>query len=82
MGADQFWLLTDKVDLPENLNTITDFNLSQGDVLGFGGTGLQFSDLDITQMGRDTLIRALGQDVAKLLNVQASSLTSSAFVFA
>jgi Ca2+-binding RTX toxin-like protein len=81
-GADQFWLVTDQGDLPEKLNTITDFNLSQRDVLGFGGTDLQFADLDLVQMGRDTVIRALGQDVAKLLNTQASSLTSNAFVFA
>jgi glycerophosphoryl diester phosphodiesterase len=80
-GADQFWLVTDAVDLPTKPNIITDFTLGV-DVLGFAGTSLTFADVDILQSGRDTIIRALDQDLAKLLNLPATSLNSSNFVFA
>jgi 5'/3'-nucleotidase SurE len=80
-GADQFWLVTDAEDLPLQPSVITDF--SQGvDVLGFGGTDLGFSDLVLSQSGTNTIVKALGRELAILQNVQASSLTANNFVFA
>jgi glycerophosphoryl diester phosphodiesterase len=80
-GADQFWLVTDEGDLPTKANTITDFTIG-ADVIGFAGTSLNFAALDITQIGSNTIINALGRDLAVLQNVQASLLTASNFVFA
>jgi hypothetical protein len=80
-GAEQFWLVTDDVDLPAAPNIITDFNRASGDVLGFAGTSLSFGSIQLRQVGPDTFINALDQDLAKLLNIQASSLNASAFVF-
>ena len=79
-GADQFWLVTDELDLPEQANTITDFTPGL-DKIGFGATSLSFDDLTLTQVGTDTNLKALNQDLAVLLNVQVSSLDQSNFVF-
>jgi len=35
-GAEQFWVLT-STELPDTANTITDFDASEGDVIGIGG---------------------------------------------
>ncbi|EAZ92113.1 alkaline phosphatase [Crocosphaera chwakensis] len=80
-GSDQFWLLTDSEDLPAMANTITDFAIDE-DVMGFGATDLDFDQLTLTQDGNSTVINALGQDLAILLNTQASELSASDFVFA
>ncbi len=79
-GSDQFWLVTDSEDLPV-ANTITDFAIDE-DVMGFGATDLDFDQLTLTQDGNSTVINALGQDLAVLLNTQASDLSASDFVFA
>ena len=80
-GMDQFWIVTDAVDLPDEANTITDF-ISGDDVIGFGATDLSFDDLELIQDGSNTVINALNQDLAILLNTQASALSESDFVFA
>lgn len=79
-GADQFWLLTDSVDIPEEAQTITDFTLGE-DVMGFGATGLGFDDLSITADGSNAVVSANGNELAMLLNTDATSLTASDFAF-
>ena len=79
--SDQFWLVTDTLDLPTKENTITDFTIAE-DVIGFANTDLKFDDLSLIQDGSNTIINALGQDLAILLKTQATDLSSSDFVFA
>ena len=80
-GQDQFWIVTDAIDLPLEANTITDFT-SGDDVIGFGATSLSFDDLDLIQEGNNTVINALNQDLAILRNTQANALSESDFFFA
>ncbi len=80
-GMDQFWIVTDSVDLPVAANIITDFTIGD-DVIGFGSTNLSFEDLALMQEGSNTVINALDQDLAILRNTQASSLSESDFFFA
>lgn len=77
-GADPFWITTG--ELPTTTNTITDFEAGI-DVIGLGGLGLTFDDLTITPDGANTLISALGQELAILLGVDSTSLGSSSFLF-
>ncbi|MBF2057433.1 MAG: choice-of-anchor I family protein [Cyanobacterium sp. T60_A2020_053] len=81
MGADQFWLYTDEGALPSNPNIISDFNASEGDVIGFLNTTLSLgsSDFSYNQDGSDVIITAFGQDVGILLN---TTIADSNFVFA
>jgi len=80
-GSDQFWLVTDTLDLPDKENTITDF-VKDEDVIGFANTTLVFDDLNLTQDGSNTVINGLGQDLAILLDTQATDLSASDFSFA
>jgi hypothetical protein len=59
---------------------ITDFRVAT-DVLGLSGLGLSFKDVMLNQSGTDTVIQALGKDIAVLSGVQATSLSASSFVF-
>jgi Ca2+-binding RTX toxin-like protein len=77
--ADQFWIALG--EYPESTNTITDFE-SGVDVLGIGGLGLSFTDLAITQQGSNALIASSGQEIAKLLGINATSLSADDFTFA
>ena len=78
-GMDQFWIAT--AEIPEEINTITDFTSGE-DVIGLAGLGIGFADLSITQQDADTLI-ALGNDeLAKLLGINAGSLSAADFAFA
>ena len=79
-GSDQFWLVTDTLDLPDKENTITDFVINE-DVIGFANTTLGFDDLNLTQDGNNTVINALGQNLAILLDTQVNDLSASDFVF-
>lgn len=45
----------------------------------FSITDLNFRNLSFRQTGADTIVRVLGQDIAVLLDTQASSLTSNNF---
>ena len=80
-GSDQFWIVTDTIELPTEANTITDF-ISGEDVIGFGATDLTFDALTLTQDGNSAVINALGQDLAILLNTQTTNLSASDFAFA
>ncbi len=82
LGADQFWIVTDEGDLPLVANTITDFKISEGDVIGFAATSLDFDALNLTQSATSTIVNALGKDLAILQNVQVSSLSADNFDFA
>ena len=75
-GSDQFWIATG--ELPEEANTITDFE-SGMDVIGIGGLGVSFDDLSLTQDGSNAVVAALGQDLAILNNVQTSALGDADF---
>ena len=79
-GNDQFWLVTDTLDLPSTENIITDFVIAE-DVIGFANTTLGFDDLNLTQDGSNTVINALGQDLAILFDIQATDLSAADFAF-
>lgn len=81
-GNDQFWLLTDSVDMPEMSQTITDFVVGE-DVLGFGATGLAFDDLTITADGSSTVVSLteMNKELAVLLNTEVSTVDESSFAF-
>ncbi|MBF2020640.1 MAG: endonuclease/exonuclease/phosphatase family protein [Hydrococcus sp. C42_A2020_068] len=85
IGADQFWITSSDDGLPSVANTITDFNSTEGDVIGFADTSLSYGalggDWNLRQAGNDAVIEAFGQDVAILQGIQADSLTETNFVF-
>ncbi|WP_072013745.1 amidase family protein [Myxosarcina sp. GI1] len=76
VGADQFWIAN--AELPDAVNTITDFEIGK-DVIGIGGLDLSFDDLSLTQQDGDTLIATKTQDLAILQGITAS-LGESDFV--
>jgi 2',3'-cyclic-nucleotide 2'-phosphodiesterase (5'-nucleotidase family)/predicted extracellular nuclease len=84
-GADQFWLI-DGDNIPNFANAIADFNLAEGDALGFANTSLSYgslgSDWNLRQAGDNTIIEVFDRDVAILQDVRANSLSSANFVFA
>lgn len=80
-ASDQFWLVTDTLDLPTLENRITDFVITE-DVIGFANTNLGFDDLNLIQDGNNTIINALGQNLAILLDTQVTELSASDFAFA
>ena len=61
-------------------DTVTDFELG-ADVIDLSGSGLQFSDLTITQNGADTLIDGGSGNTITLQGIQATDITESHFVF-
>jgi hypothetical protein len=77
--ADQFWIAS--TEIPQSVNTVTDFTLGE-DVLGIGGLGASFDSLTLTQQGENTLIGFDGNDLALLNQIQASSLSANNFAFA
>jgi Ca2+-binding RTX toxin-like protein len=87
-GGDQFWIATGEI--PNRLNTVTDFTSGE-DVIGFGGfPELTFDALTLTQEDSDTII-SLGADtglveqetpLAELQGIQVDSLTENDFTFA
>jgi glycerophosphoryl diester phosphodiesterase len=77
-GADQFWVANGVI--PQVANTVTDFQVGT-DVIGFSGLGLSSKDVILSQSGADTVIQALGKDIAVLSGVQTTSLSASSFVF-
>jgi Ca2+-binding RTX toxin-like protein len=72
-GSDRFVL-----GAGAGFDIITDFSLSSGDRLSLSDS-LSFSDLTITGIGQNTLIRSGSDELAFLSNVSASSITQSAF---
>ncbi len=77
VGQDSFWVAT--AQLPHQVNTITDFE-AEVDVIGVGGLGVAYEDLHFRIEDSNTIVSALGQDLAILLNVE--QLEASNFVFA
>jgi glycerophosphoryl diester phosphodiesterase len=77
-GSDQFWIANGVT--PQVANTVTDFQVGT-DVIGFSGLGLSSKDVILSQSGADTVIQALGKDIAVLSGVQTTSLSASSFVF-
>lgn len=79
-GMDQFWIASRS--LPVGVDTITDFEVGS-DVIGIAGmSGItNFDNLSFVQSGADTLINALGQDLAVLTGIQSNTLDSSSFTF-
>jgi Ca2+-binding RTX toxin-like protein len=79
-GSDRFWI-ADQI-LPRAASTVSDFQVGI-DVLALTGlpgvTGI--SSLSIRQQGADTSVNALGRELAIIVGVQASDLTSSSFLF-
>jgi Ca2+-binding RTX toxin-like protein len=59
-------------------DTITDFNLGSGDRFSLA-SGVKFSDLTISGVGRNTVISFGSDELALLKNVSAASITASAF---
>ena len=79
--ADQFWLVTDENNLPTAANIITDFNSTEGDVIGFANTSLEFGLLDLVEENGNIIVRALGIDLAVLIDSDIASISESDFVF-
>ena len=77
VGEDSFWITT--AELPHKVNTITDFE-AEVDVIGVGGLGIAYEDLDFRVEDSNTIVSALGQDLAILLNIE--QVEASNFVFA
>ncbi|MEM9214706.1 MAG: putative Ig domain-containing protein [Cyanobacteria bacterium P01_F01_bin.150] len=79
-GRDQFWIVDGR--LPQHRNVIQDFKISQ-DFLGISVSNdiRRFSDLDLVQQGKHTLIQFDGKDIVLLKNVQAHTLESRHFLF-
>ena len=80
-GHDFFWLVTDTIAIPSQVNTITDFALDR-DSIGFANTSLEFEDLNLIEDGRNTIINALDRDIAVLTNTEATDLDAEDFLFA
>ena len=79
--ADQFWLVTDESNLPTAANIITDFDSTQGDVIGFANTSLEFGLLDLVEENGNIIVRALGIDLAILIDSEIARVSESDFVF-
>ena len=76
LGKDQFWIAN--AELPEEVNTITDFE-GGIDVIGIAGIG-GFEDVSFKVEDGNTVINILNQDVAILLGVDGH-LGESDFAF-
>ncbi len=76
-GKDQFWIVN--AQLPEEVNTITDFETGI-DVIGIAGTGLSFEDITLKIDDGKTTINVLSQDVAVLLGMEGLGESDFAFV--
>ena len=79
--ADQFWLVTDENNLPPAANIITDFDSTEGDVIGFANTSLEFGLLDLVEENGNIVVRALGIDLAILIDSEIARVSESDFVF-
>ncbi|NES99531.1 MAG: hypothetical protein F6K61_02965 [Sphaerospermopsis sp. SIO1G1] len=76
-GNDQFWIAN--VELPQNANTIVDFQVGT-DVIGVSGAvglGITTSTLELSQVGSDTHVSFDNQILAVLSGIQVGSLDVS-----
>lgn len=78
-AADQFWIAS--AEVPDAANIITDFTIGE-DLLGIGGLGVGFEEIDITAMENKTLISTNDSDLAILQGIDANSLSADHFAFA
>jgi len=72
-GADRFAL-----QVNGGVDTVSDFSIGS-DLIALSG-GLQFSQLNIVQVGSNTAIRFNNQDVMILANVNANSINAASFI--
>lgn len=79
--ADQFWIFTDEEDFPTEANIITDFNSSDGDVIGFANSNLDFDSLDLVADRGNTIINAFGVDLAVLVGIEPTDISESDLLF-
>ena len=73
--------MTDETDLPATANTITDFDRTEGDVIGLANTSLGFDSLELTDDGNNTIISALDTNLAILVDLEPSQIGESNFAF-
>jgi alkaline phosphatase len=81
IGIDKFYIAN--AALPTAKNIVTDFTLGT-DVIVIGGisTATQFTNLTLSQVGGDTLIKVGNTELASLLGITSSTLTANNFTFA
>jgi alkaline phosphatase len=81
IGIDKFYIAN--ATLPTTKNIVTDFTLGT-DVIVIGGisTATQFTNLTLSQVGGDTLIKVGNTELASLLGITSSTLTANNFTFA
>ena len=78
-GVDQFWIANPQSD--EGANIITDFDL-EDDLLNIEGLGVGgFNELTLSNEDGNALISFGGNELVKLLRVDADSLVADNFVF-
>ncbi len=78
--ADAFWIANG--ELPDQANTITDFELDF-DVIGIGGLGVTSTDdLTFAENGNGAAITFDGSDLAIFLGIEATDLVNATFAFA
>ncbi|MEL4894314.1 Ig-like domain-containing protein [Crocosphaera sp. Alani8] len=77
VGLDQFWIAN--AEIPESSNTITDFDL-EDDLLNIEGLGVgSFNDLTLSNENGNAVIAFGDDELAKLLRVNADSLSADNF---
>jgi glycerophosphoryl diester phosphodiesterase len=81
IGIDKFYIAN--ATLPTAKNIVTDFTLGT-DAIVIGGisTATQFTNLTLSQVGGDTLIKVGNTELASLLGITSSTLTANNFTFA
>jgi glycerophosphoryl diester phosphodiesterase len=80
IGIDKFYIAN--AALPTAKNIVTDFTLGT-DLIVIGGisTATQFTNLTLSQVGGDTLIKVGNIELASLLGITSSTLTANNFTF-
>ncbi len=76
--ADQFWIAN--AEIPDEINTITDFTSGE-DVIGIAGFGIEFEDITLTQQGSDALVGINDIDLALLEDFDIADLSEDDFAF-
>jgi Ca2+-binding RTX toxin-like protein len=81
IGIDKFYIAN--AALPTAKNIVTDFTLGT-DVIVIGSisTATQFTNLTLSQVSGDTLIKVGNTELASLLGITSSTLTANNFTFA
>ena len=78
-GADKFYLTS---GVPTSANTIGDFEIGIDKMLILGVSGVtDFTKVNLTQQGTDTLVKAGGKDLVLLTGIGSNTLNASSFAF-